>query len=110
MALTEQQLSKVRSWAKRAYDLLLTLPEDTTPLHQKLNRTKFLLVSEEVVNIRSISELTSPAIQGKANNLLTMVYDYVHYFDTGYRATYNIDGLREKLIVAFARVISLVEV
>jgi len=106
MALTAEQVLKIKNWAQKIYDYLENADPDTTPDRIKLNRAKMLLTKTEMPAVEALlAELTA----GQRTFLERLIYlfgEWVHYFDTGYRSPENIDNLSDKLKDALAKVIT----
>jgi len=93
-----------KKFARDLYDILISLPKDTTPERIKANRDRLRLFMGEGTNLKDL---------GCKHEALDLLYEWFHYFDgatykdgvrikDGYKSKYNIDDLpqllEEKLI------------
>jgi len=71
-----------KDWARECLNEFLTLERDTTQERIKRNRQKMLLRASDTFEKSAASDKVSE-----------LIYEYQHYFDTGFRSKYNIETL-----------------
>lgn len=79
---------KEKDWASRAYAIMITLKDDTTPERIKANRDKMLPLLVEAERFEKA---------GYKDKAVDEFIDLFHYFDTGRKPKNNIDGFHDKM-------------
>ncbi len=86
-------LTEIREWLVCLLTELNNLPEDTIPERIKSNRDRMTCLIAKSDRVKRLVSTYPIGVKTYIENFLQLLYEWQHYFDTGYKAPHTIDEL-----------------